>query len=290
MLAVTHLRYVRLGTSDLDAAAGFAMRVAGLQEVGRIGAAPGSRAAYFRCDARHHALVYSEGPDATQAVGFETADAHALKAEARRLDALGIAPKMGTRDECALRNVSAMLKLRDPSGNQIEIVVPARDSDAPFLPPRTAGIDGLAHVGLRSSDPARDEAFWTGVLGARVSDRIGVAPLLRFDEAHHRVALLHSSKPGIHHVAFQVGTFDDVMRNWYFLRDSGVRVAFGPGREPTSSAIFVYFEGPDGVLFEYCAGAKAIPADSNPRPRQFPNAPRSLCMWGGKPDPGDFNL
>lgn len=290
MLTVTNIRYVRLGTSDLDAAAGFATRVAGLQEVGRVGTAPGSRAAYFRGDSRHHALVYSEGQDGAQAVGFETEDAAALKAEARRLDALGMDPKMGTRDECALRNVTAMLKLRDPSGNLIEIVVPARDSDAPFLPPRPAGVEGLAHVGLRSSDPARDEAFWTSVLGARVSDRIGVAPMLRFDEVHHRVALMQSRRPGIHHVAFQVGTFDDVMRNWYFLRDSGVRVVFGPGREPTSSAIFVYFEGPDGMLFEYCAGAKTIAVDSNPRPRQFPNAPRSLCMWGGKPDSGNFNL
>ena len=290
MIAVANIRYVRLGTSDLDAAANFATRIAGLQEVGRIGNAPGHRSAYFRGDSRHHALVYSEGQDVAQAVGFETADANSLKAEARRLDALGMEPKMGTRDECALRNVSAMLKLRDPSGNQIEIVVPARDSDAPFLPPRPAGIDGLAHVGLRSTDPARDEIFWTSVLGARISDRIGVAPMLRFDEVHHRVALMQSGKPGIHHVAFQVGTFDDVMRNWYFLKDSAVRVVFGPGREPTSSAIFVYFEGPDGVLFEYCAGAKAIPADSNPRPRQFPNAPRSFCMWGGKPNPSSFNL
>jgi 2,3-dihydroxy-p-cumate/2,3-dihydroxybenzoate 3,4-dioxygenase len=290
MLAVNNIRYVRLGVADLDAASNFATRVAGLQEVGRLGTTPGSRAAYFRSDSRHHALVYSESRDEPQAVGFETTDAPALKAEARRLDALGLSPRIGTRDECALRNVSAMLKLSDPSGNQIEIVVPQRDTDAPFVPPRPAGIEGLAHVGLRSSDPARDEAFWTDVLGARVSDRVGIAPMLRFDVVHHRVALLQSIKPGIHHVAFQVGTFDDVMRNWYFLKDSGVRVVFGPGREPTSSAIFVYFEGPGGVLFEYSAGAKTIPADTNPRPRHFPNAPRSFCMWGGKPDSNDFNL
>lgn len=290
MLAVSNIRYVRLGVSDLEAAARFATRVVGLQEVGRIGASPGSRAVYFRSDSRHHTLVYSEGPDTPQAVGFETADVASLKAEGRRLDALGLAPGIGTRDECALRNVSAMLKLTDPSGNRIEIVVPQRDTDAPFVAPRPAGVEGLAHVGLRSSDPSRDETFWTDVLGARVSDRVGVAPMLRFDEVHHRVALMHANKPGIHHVAFQVGTFDDVMRNWYFLKENGVRVVFGPGREPTSSAVFVYFEGPNGMLFEYSAGAKTIPTETNPRPRHFPNAPRSFCMWGGKPDPNDFNL
>jgi 2,3-dihydroxy-p-cumate/2,3-dihydroxybenzoate 3,4-dioxygenase len=289
MLAVLNIRYVRLGVTDLDAACGFATRIAGLQEVGRLGSRPGSRAAYFRCDSQHHSLVLSEDRDSPQAVGFETADAASLKVEARRLSALGLEPRIGTRDECALRNVSAMLKLDDPSGNRIEIVVPQRDTDAPFVPSRPAGIDGLAHVGLRSTDPARDEAFWTGILGARVSDRVGPAPMLRFDAAHHRVALMQSTRAGIHHVAFQVGTFDDVMRNWYFLKDSAVRVVFGPGREPTSSAVFVYFEGPDGLLFEYSAGAKTIPQGANPHPRHFPNAPRSFCMWGGKPDLTSFN-
>jgi 2,3-dihydroxy-p-cumate/2,3-dihydroxybenzoate 3,4-dioxygenase len=290
MLAIGKIRYVRLATRDLDAAARFATRIIGLQEVGRVGNAQGNRAAYFRSDSRHHALVYVEDSSGSQSIGFEVPDAAALKAEAKHLDVQGMTPKLGTRDECAVRNVAAMLKLRDPSGNQIELVVPQRDSDAPYVPPRLAGVAGLTHVGLRSTDPARDEVFWTEVLGARVSDRVGVAPMLRFDEVHHRVALLPAQRSGVQRVAFQVGSVDDVMRAWYFLRENGIRVVFGPGREPTSSAIFVCFEGPDGMLFEYCAGIKTIPAESNPRPRHFPFAPRSFCMWGGKPDMNDFNL
>lgn len=290
MLAIGKIRYVRLGTSDLDAAAKFATGVAGLQEVGRVGGAPGRRAAYFRSDVRHHSLVYCEGADEQQAIGFEVTDAAALKAEAKRLNAQGLAPGLGTRDECAVRNVTAMLKLRDPSGNQIELVVPEPGSDAVFAPPRLAGICGLSHVGLRSTDPGRDETFWTSVLGARVSDRVGVAPMLRFDTVHHRVALLPAQAPGIQRIGFEVATVDDVMRSWYYLRENNVRIVFGPGREPTSSAIFVYFAGPDGMLFEYATGAKIIPADTNPRPRHFPFAPRSFCMWGGKPDMNDFNL
>jgi 2,3-dihydroxy-p-cumate/2,3-dihydroxybenzoate 3,4-dioxygenase len=33
------------------------------------------------------------------------------------------------------------------------------------------------------------KAFWTSVMGARVSDRIGAAPLLRIDECTTAVAL-----------------------------------------------------------------------------------------------------
>lgn len=284
MNLIRNIRYVRLGTRDLDAATRFATRIVGLQEVGRVGTAGAGGAVYFRSDTRHHTLVYFDGEPTEQIVAFEVDEAAALKAAARNFEALGLAPRRGSRDECALRNVTAMIALRDPSGNALELVVPAKDSDANFVAPRAAGITGFAHVALRSNDPVRDEAFWTGVLGARVSDRIGNAPMLRFDETHHRVALLPANRPGIQHIAHQVGSLDDVMRAWYFFGESGARIVLGPCREPTSTAIYLHFEGPDGMVFEYLAGAKSITNDAVHRPRHFPFAARSFCMWGGKPD------
>ena len=288
MNLIRNIRYVRLGTRDLDAATRFATRIVGLQEAGRVGMAAAGGAVYFRSDTRHHTLVYFEGEPTEQIVAFEVDEAGALKAAARNFEALGLAPRRGSRDECALRNVTAMIALRDPSGNALELVVPAKDTDATFVAPRAAGINGFAHVALRSTDPVRDEAFWTGVLGARVSDRIGNAPMLRFDEMHHRVALLPARHPGIQHIAHQVGSLDDVMRAWYFLAENGARVVQGPCREPTSTAIYLHFEGPDGMLFEYLAGAKSISNDVAHHPRHFPFAARSFCMWGGKPDLGEL--
>jgi 2,3-dihydroxy-p-cumate/2,3-dihydroxybenzoate 3,4-dioxygenase len=83
---------------------------------------------------------------------------------------------------------------------------------------------------------------------------------------------------------------DDVMRAYYFLRERGVRIAFGPGRHPTSSAVFLYFEGPDGMVYEYSTGVRLIKPEeeANYRPRQFPFAPESFCMWGSKPDIPEF--
>lgn len=287
---ITGLRYARLAVRDLDAAAGFATRITGLQEAGRMGSTPGTRAVYLKSDARHHSLVYFEGDPAMQCLGFEVADTPAqLKAAAGELTARGVATQLGTRDECALRNVSAMAWFTDPSGNRIELVVPARDTDAPFAPTRLAGLSGLGLAGLCSTDPARDEAFWTGMLGAAVSDRVGTSPMLRFNEQHHQIMLLPARHPGIQHLGIQVGSIDDVMRSWYFLRDNGVRIPFGPGREPTSSAVFIYFDGPEGMVFKYYAAGRTIRADTNARPRHFPFAPRSFCMWGGRPDMPEFN-
>jgi 2,3-dihydroxy-p-cumate/2,3-dihydroxybenzoate 3,4-dioxygenase len=69
-----------------------------------------------------------------------------------------------------------------------------------------------------------------------------------------------------------------------------VKIVFGPGRHPTSGAVFLYFEGPDGMVFEYSTGVRTIaPEDeASYRPRQFPAVPSSFCMWGSKPDIPEF--
>src|SRR4051812_31704829 len=73
---------------------------------------------------------------------------------------------------------------------------------------RDAGINGFSHIGLCTTDAARDEAFWTKVCNARVSDRIGDAALLRIDEAHHTIALFPTNRAGIQHINHQVATCD----------------------------------------------------------------------------------
>jgi 2,3-dihydroxy-p-cumate/2,3-dihydroxybenzoate 3,4-dioxygenase len=81
-----------------------------------------------------------------------------------------------------------------------------------------------------------------------------------------------------------------VMRAWYTLREKGVKIVFGPGRHPTSGAVFLYFEGPDGMVFEYSTGVRSIAPEqeADHRPRQFPALPSSFCMWGSKPDIPEF--
>ncbi len=78
------------------------------------------------------------------------------------------------------------------------------------------------------------------------------------------------------------------MRAYYFLREKGVRIVFGPGRHPTSSAIFLYFEGPDGMVYEYSTGVRMIDDEATHQPRQFPFEPSSFCMWGSRPDIPEF--
>lgn len=292
MIDLYDVRYVRLGASNLDAAIEFSTNIVGLQLVAREG-----KAAYFRSDkapirgdTRDHTLVYFEGDPKDNTVGFDLRDPNDFDAVAAQLEKAGRPVRLGTKDECELRRVRAFIATSDPSGNKVEFVVRPFHSGVRYFPTRDAGITHFSHIGLRTTNAPRDEAFWTQICNARVSDWIGDAPLLRISTIHHSLALFPSAHAGVQHINHQVEDIDDVMRSYYFLREKDVKIVFGPGRHPTSTAVFLYFEGPDGMVFEYSVGVKHIrPEDeATYRPRQFPWGPESLCMWGSRPDITEF--
>ncbi len=285
MVDLHDLRYVRLGTDDLDEFVRFATSMLGLELVDRE-----RGAAYLRGDDRDHNICFVAGRAAGHAVGFDVASTAILDAAAAELEHAGIAVHTGTAEECEQRRVAALIKFVDPTGNRIEAVARPATSGTRYFPSRDAGITSFSHIGLRTSDAPRDEAFWTGRLGAKVSDWIGDAALLRIDEVHHKIALFPSRFPGVQHVNFQVELIDDIMRSFYFLQNRNVRIVFGPGRHPSSGAKFLYFQGPDGIIYEYSSGVRLITAEDERTyvPRQFPMRPSSFCMWGSLPDIPEF--
>jgi 2,3-dihydroxy-p-cumate/2,3-dihydroxybenzoate 3,4-dioxygenase len=283
MISLLDVSYVRLGTRDIEGAARFAVDYLGLEVSEHK-----KGAVCFKSDAREHTLCYFEGNPADQAVAFEVRGKDDLDAAASELERLGHAVRSGTESEAAARHVLGFIAFKDPSGNGIELVYRPAHSGKRYHGSRDAGVTGFSHVGLCSSDVIRDEQFWTTVCNARVSDRIGDAPLLRIDEVHHSIALFPSDRTGIQHINHQVETGDDVMRSYHFLKERGVPITFGPGRHPSSSARFLYFEGPDGMVFEYSSGVKSIADELLYRERQFPFEPKGFCYWGAKPQIRQF--
>lgn len=278
MINLKDVCYVRLASADLETAEMFATTCLGLQIAER-----GNKALYLRSDERSHTLCYTEGNPNDQAVAFEVEDEESLQDAAATLDRLKHRVHAGSAGEAARRKVKAFIGFDDPSGNHIELVVRPERSGRRYFPTRDAGITGFSHVGLNSTDPVRDERFWTQVCNARVSDRIGDIPLMRVNSIHHTIALVRAPHAGIQHVNHQVQTNDDVLRSYYFLSERRVPIVFGPGRHPTSGARFLYFKGPDGMVFEYSVGVDEVDDEVTHRPRQFGFEPASFCMWGSKP-------
>ncbi|MFZ4122456.1 MAG: VOC family protein [Caulobacterales bacterium] len=284
MISLRDIAYVRLNVSDLDAAAAFARHVIGLQPEGSTS---GTR--YFRSDSRSHSLALLAAPGGRagdHVVAFDVDDTADLDSASAALEAEGYKVRYGSTGDCDSRHVKAMVGFRDPSGNAIELVVRHAESGKQFIPQRDVDIRCFNHVGLWSTDTRRDEYFWTRVCNARVSDRIGDVPLMRINAIHHTIALAPATSCGLHHINHQVGSTDDILRAAYFLREQGVPLVFGPGRHPTSGARFLYFRGPDNVVFEYSVGVDEIADEASHRARQFNAEPWSLCQWGSLWDNG----
>jgi len=272
---ITSVCYVRLAVSEPNASARFVSDIFGLQ---RVADQDGEIA--FRSDGRFRTV--SLGPSSADgaSVGVEVWDDRALEQIGGRLRQLGFAVKEATTNECQRRYVHSALLTEDASGNRIDLVVRPTQSGRRYFPTRDAGIIAFHGVGLRTTDSARDLAFWKA-LGAEVSDWVGDIAYLRIDGLHHRVALYPSTRNGLLYAAFEVEALDQVMQNSYFMQESQIKIVQGPGREAASRQIFLHVEGPDGLIFSYVNGMAEL--GEKPRlARQFPLTATSLCDWGSE--------
>ncbi len=282
MIEIIDLAYLRVGAANLEEAVQFATETIGLQEVRRE-----DDRIYVRGDERDHDICYVQGGVEQHVVGFEVASDIALEAAFNELAGAGIDVEWGSEGGKADRRVGNFFSFSDPTGNKFEIVLRPHKSARRYFPTRDAGISEFSHVGLKTTDALRDERFWTTYFNIHPNDWIGDAGLLSFDAVHHRIALFPADKHGIQHINFQVDSIDDIMRSYYFLSEKQVHIVFGPGRHVTSGAMFLYYEGPDGMIYEYSHGVKII-EDPNYRPRQYPFTPEAFCAWGAKPDIPEF--
>jgi 2,3-dihydroxy-p-cumate/2,3-dihydroxybenzoate 3,4-dioxygenase len=279
MIELRDIAYVRSGVADLDKAVDFATRIVGLELAEQ--AEPG--VAHLRADHRHHCLTFVEGRSGVIASGFEVADDDALAAAETELEKAGHQVQRGSRDEARSRRVRNVIGFDDPFGNRLELVSQQESITRPVRFARPAGIQEFGHLCLDAPDVHEAYRFWSSTFNARVSDWIGdAACLIRFDPVHHKLAVFQGAEPGVCHVNFQVDSIDDVFRNWHFLVDNGVEIIQGPGRHPQSTAIFLYFLGPENLTYEYSFGVQRIVDEQAWRPRTFdPAEPGSIDMWLG---------
>jgi 2,3-dihydroxy-p-cumate/2,3-dihydroxybenzoate 3,4-dioxygenase len=279
MITLTDIAYVRSGVADLDAAVRFATGIVGLElaEPTEIGVA------HLRADQRHHCLALVAGPSGVISSGFSVADSEALAAAETELERSGITVRRGSAAAARSRRVREFIAFDDPFGNRLELVSQQETITRPVAFTRPAGITEFGHLCLDAPDVRQAYRFWSTRFNARVSDWIGdAACLLRIDPVHHKLAVFQGEKPGVCHMNFQVATIDDVFRNWHFLLDHGVQIEMGPGRHPQSTAVFLYFLGPEGFTYEYSFGVRRIADEASWIPRTFdPAEPGSIDMWLG---------
>src|SRR6202167_6663045 len=94
----------------------------------------------------------------------------------------------------------------------------------------------LHHATMRTSHLDEMVDWYGRVIGARVTFRNEHAAWTSNDAANHRVAFLavpglsddaqKVSHNGLHHLAFEYGSFDDLMSSYKRLADEGISPAF----------------------------------------------------------------
>jgi hypothetical protein len=70
----------------------------------------------------------------------------------------------------------------------------------------------VAAVALRTASNGADETLWTTLFNGRVSDWVGDGAFIRFDEAHHRLALHPSNRPGLLAIEYAVEGLNQIMQ------------------------------------------------------------------------------
>jgi catechol 2,3-dioxygenase len=136
----------------------------------------------------------------------------------------------------------------------------------------------IGHVVLMVADMERSVDFYTRVLGFRVSDVYpeqmvpGGMVFLRMNPDHHGIALVggRGDRPAaaeLHHMAFEVGTLDEVLRARDHLKKHGVPIDF-EGRRRAGCQIAVEFLDPDGHHLEIYWGLDQVGSDGHIRPAE----------------------
>ena len=118
----------------------------------------------------------------------------------------------------------------------------------------------LGHIVLKVRDAQQAKDFYTRVLGLQVAyeDRQRGMVFLSFGTEHHELALFQlatgeppqAAQPGVHHIAWQLGSFAELQAAHRELVELGIPVEAAVEHNVTRS---VYFFDPDGNRVElYC--------------------------------------
>jgi len=154
----------------------------------------------------------------------------------------------------------------------------------------------LGHVVLKVKDLQRSVAFYTGVLGFRVSDVYpdtmmqGGMVFLRCNTDHHCLALVGGAKEDasareLHHLAFEVATLEEVLRAREHLRKHNVKIDFD-GRRRAGCQVAVEFRDPDNHFLEIFWGLDQVGSDQRVRPPEEWREEASLEEAIGNAPPG----
>lgn len=209
----------------------------------------------------------TEGDDRLAFAGWELPDEAALQSAATELEAAEITTETATPEECRRRRVRGLIRATDPSGFALELFHGPIHDHEPFISPTgvtgfVTGDGGMGHIVLGTTNPAASVAFYTGLLGFRVSDywRPGQDDVvfLRCNPRHHSLALVPASEPALYHFMLEARTLDDVGNTLDRHHDEGRPIAMSLGKHTNDKMVSFYSRSPSGFDVEFGYGGLRV--------------------------------
>ena len=145
----------------------------------------------------------------------------------------------------------------------------------------------FGHIGLAARDLERMVSFYESALGMQVSDRMTFPPESPFDEGvwlrintdHHVISIFglrdasagagiadgRAARPGVHHIGFEVASFEELLRARDYARAHDIAIqgtrSGGPGNQ-----LRVYIWDPEDNMVELYFAMDKVGWDGGSRP------------------------
>jgi len=269
MSTVSQLGYWGFEVSDLPAWEAFGTDVLGLA----VGERLESGGLRLRMDEYDWRIALVPGPaDDLAFVGWELPDERSLAELGERVVAAGIHVEEGKPELRAARGVQGLLCCEDPAGIPTELYWGPKMGVTSFCSPRVASgfrasEQGPGHMVVTAPDPGATLAFYTDLLGLRLSDFIDVdlGPIelhltfLHANPRHHSLAFSGLALPKrIHHFMIEANAFDEVGAAHDRAVDSGAQIMMGLGRHSNDKMFSFYAQTPSGFDVEFGWGGLQV--------------------------------
>ena len=236
--------------------------------------------------AGHHVLDLLPGERALDHYAFEVRDGNGVAGIRERLERAG--HDVGDVDAAHLDAAVGEpvgVATTDPDGNRVQFHSPVHRQgegagDSSRRPVK------YQHITLGTADVVPMAAFFTDVVGFRISDQLhdGRFAWLRSDRDHHTLAVVDVGERGnIDHYSFDLAEWEDFKVWCDTLTEQDVRVTWGPGRHGPGNNLFVFFDDPAGNHVELSAEMEKFHDDrATYVPRRWEAGPTTVNLWGGQ--------
>ncbi len=280
---ISAIRCIELDVPDMEQSARYYEEAWGLVPVAREGGS-----CYLRgTGPEHHAVILHENAGAAvAAINFAAADKAAvdgLHARVQGLGVSGVSPPAPQERPGGGYGFSFL----HPDGWKFtvssDVATHADTKDARDRP------RCLSHVALNSERAEESSAFVVETIGFRLSDRTDAIDFLRCDGNHHSLAFVRLGAPSVHHVSYEMPSFDALMRGVGRMKEMGYPLEWGVGRHGPGDNIFSYFVEPHGFMNEYTTEMEQVDDATykTGTPEQWRRPANRMDQWGFSDPPSE---